>query len=68
MMDVMELEDVNTSSRMVKFLYYLWKLFTCLFLHLFLIAIVAGYCYFGMIMFKNLEQHHEEEVSYFRLD
>lgn len=64
MMDMMELEEVNTSSRWVKLLYYLWKIFTCLFLHLLLIAIVIGYCFFGMFMFQNLESQYEKDVSW----
>lgn len=67
MMDMMEMEDVNTSSKWIKLLYYLWKIFTCLFLHLLLIATVVGYCYFGMYMFKNLEADYERQASIVRV-
>ena len=60
---MMEIEDINAPSRWVKLLYYLWKIFTCLFLHLLLIAIVVGYCFFGSYMFEKLEQQYEKEVS-----
>lgn len=59
----MELEDVNTSSRWVKLLYYLWKIFTCLFLHVLLIALVVGYCVLGMYMFQSLEMGYEKQMK-----
>lgn len=60
---MMDIEDVNTSSRWVKLLYYLWKIFTCLFLHVLLIALVVGYCVLGMYMFQSLEMGYEKQVS-----
>ncbi|XP_065207885.1 uncharacterized protein galene [Planococcus citri] len=60
---MMEIEDINAPSRWVKLLYYLWKIFTCLFLHLLLIAIVVGYCFFGSYMFEKLEQQYEKDMK-----
>nr|XP_018899708.1 PREDICTED: uncharacterized protein LOC109032174 isoform X2 [Bemisia tabaci] len=60
MMEEMEEEGPNRCTTIV---YYAWKLFTCLFVHVMLITMVVGYCVLGAYTFERLEKQHEKDVK-----
>lgn len=55
--------DDDTPNRCTTLVYYAWKIFTCLFLHVLLVTMVVLYCLLGAFAFENLEKAHEIEVS-----
>lgn len=54
--------DDDTPNRCTTLVYYAWKIFTCLFLHVLLVTMVVLYCLLGAITFERLEKAHEIEV------
>lgn len=55
--------DDNTPNRCTTLVYYAWKIFTCLFLHVLLVTMVVCYCLLGAFAFEKLEKDNEIEVS-----
>lgn len=52
-----------TRSKCITCLCFSWKVFTCIFSHVTLIALVVAYCVFGAFLFESLEKENEEKVS-----
>lgn len=50
-------------SKCITCLCFSWKVFTCIFSHVTLIALVVSYCVFGAFLFENLEKDNEQMVS-----
>jgi hypothetical protein len=55
--------DDDTPNRCTTLVYYAWKIFTCLFLHVLLVTMVVLYCLLGALTFERLEKYHEMDVS-----
>ncbi|KAI5696078.1 hypothetical protein M8J75_007815 [Diaphorina citri] len=56
----MMMEEMEVGpNRCTTIVYYAWKIFTCLFLHVILVAMVVSYCVMGAFMFESLEKEHE---------
>jgi len=55
--------DDDTPNRCTTLVYYAWKIFTCLFLHVLLVTMVVLYCLLGAFAFERLESANEIEVS-----
>ncbi|XP_050525597.1 uncharacterized protein LOC126896679 isoform X2 [Daktulosphaira vitifoliae] len=60
---LMDIDYDDTPNRCTKLVYYAWKIFTCLFLHVLLVTMVALYCLLGAFAFERLEKAHEIEVK-----
>lgn len=58
-----EVEEPVPRSKCVTCLCVSWKVFSCVFSHVTLIAVVVAYCVFGAVLFEKLESEHEEKVS-----
>ncbi|XP_070505687.1 uncharacterized protein [Chironomus tepperi] len=57
-----EVEEPVPRSKCVTCLCVSWKVFSCVFSHVTLIAVVVAYCVFGAVLFEKLESEHEEKV------
>ncbi|XP_060877439.1 uncharacterized protein LOC132950182 isoform X2 [Metopolophium dirhodum] len=55
--------DDDTPNRCTTLVYYAWKIFTCLFLHVLLVTMVVLYCLLGAFAFERLESANEIEVK-----
>gem|GEM_PF-4432064 len=57
-------DDIGDKPNKCKVcLYYLWKFFSCVISHIFLVSLVVGYCYLGAYTFELLEAENEIKVS-----
>lgn len=56
-------EEAPTTSKCSTFLYYTWKICTCIFSHVVLVSLVVAYCILGAYTFKSLEAEHELDVK-----
>lgn len=61
---LMDVDFDDTPNRCTTLVYYAWKIFTCLFLHVLLVTMVVLYCLLGAFTFQKLESEHELEVSF----
>ncbi|XP_073999420.1 potassium two pore domain channel subfamily K member galene [Rhodnius prolixus] len=63
-------EEATCVRRCTKVLYFMWKVFTCIFTHIMLVTMVVGYCLLGAVTFESLEKEYEvfvkENVTYMR--
>lgn len=60
---LMDVDFDDTPNRCTTLVYYAWKIFTCLFLHVLLVTMVVLYCLLGAFAFERLESANEIEVS-----
>uniref|UniRef100_A0A8D9BKU8 TWiK family of potassium channels protein 18 n=1 Tax=Cacopsylla melanoneura TaxID=428564 RepID=A0A8D9BKU8_9HEMI len=59
----MMMQEVDVPpNRCTTVVYYAWKIFTCLFLHVLLVNLVVSYCLAGAFMFSRLEGENEKSV------
>lgn len=58
-----EREEPAPRSKCISCLCVSWKVFTCLFSHVMLIALVVAYCLGGAFLFEHLESGNEKTVS-----
>lgn len=56
-------EAPSERSRCMSCLCVSWKVFTCIFSHVTLIAMVVAYCILGAVTFEHLESANEKLVS-----
>lgn len=63
-----EAEEPVPRSKCITCLCVSWKVFSCIFSHVTLIAVVVAYCVFGAFLFERLESEHEEKVSIYLLE
>lgn len=61
---LMDVDFDDAPNRCTTLVYYAWKIFTCLFLHVLLVTMVVLYCLLGAFTFQKLESEHELEVSF----
>lgn len=62
---VIEIDEPAPRSKCISCLCFSWKVFTCVFSHITLIALVVMYCVAGASLFHYLEEDNEKAV---RLD
>lgn len=60
---VVDIEDPPPRSKCITCLCFSWKIFTCIFSHITLIALVVGYCVAGAVIFNKCEEENEKAVS-----
>lgn len=60
-------EEATCVRRCTKVLYFMWKVFTCIFTHIMLVTMVVGYCLLGAVTFESLEKEYEVFVSEFEI-
>lgn len=58
-----EREEPPPRSKCISCLCVSWKVFTCVFSHVTLIALVVSYCVAGAFLFEHLEKGNEMLVS-----
>ncbi|XP_071447826.1 LOW QUALITY PROTEIN: uncharacterized protein [Hetaerina americana] len=51
------------GGRCSTFLYYTWKICSCIFSHVVLVSLVVAYCILGAFTFESLEAEHERDVK-----
>ncbi|XP_065092359.1 uncharacterized protein LOC135713175 [Ochlerotatus camptorhynchus] len=55
--------EKKQRSKCMSFVCFMWKLFTCIFSHVTLVAMVVAYCFLGAFTFEHLEAENERNVK-----
>lgn len=55
--------EKKPRSKCMSFVCCMWKVFTCIFSHVTLVATVVAYCFLGAFTFEHLEAENERNVS-----
>ncbi|XP_058828138.1 uncharacterized protein LOC131688028 isoform X2 [Topomyia yanbarensis] len=55
--------EKKQRSKCMSFVCCMWKVFTCIFSHVTLVAMVVAYCFLGAVTFEHLEAENERNVK-----
>lgn len=55
--------EKKQRSKCMSFVCCMWKVFTCIFSHVTLVAMVVAYCFLGAVTFEHLEAENERNVG-----
>ncbi|XP_055627642.1 uncharacterized protein LOC129769404 [Toxorhynchites rutilus septentrionalis] len=55
--------EKKQRSKCMSFVCFMWKVFTCIFSHVTLVAMVVAYCFLGAFTFEHLEAENERNVK-----